>query len=95
MDIGTIMKIIIIIIGLIVGVQVLTSISTSPLGDCANTDYDGDGVVNATLDQATAGFKTCDSSINAGFNILQIASSLLILLIIPVIYMFLGTRREE
>lgn len=94
MDIGTIMKVIVIIIGLIVGVQVLTSISTSPLGDCVNTDYNGDGIVNAT-DQTTAGFKTCDAAISSGFNILQIASSLLILLIIPVIYMFLGTRREE
>lgn len=94
MDIGTIMKIIVIIIGLIVGVQVLTAISTSPLGDCTNTDYNGDGVVNAT-DQTTAGYKTCNSSIGSGFNILQIASSLLILLVIPVIYMFLGARNND
>jgi len=94
MNIQIIMSIIVIIIGLIVGVQVLTAISTSPLGDCENTDYNADDVVDAK-DKTTAGYKTCSSSIASGFNILQIAASLLILLVIPVIYMFLNMRAEN
>ena len=91
MNIQMIVGIIVLIIGLVVGVQILTAISTSPLGDCANTDYNNDDVVNAT-DKASDGYKACDGAIGSGFNILNIASSLIILLIIPIIYSFLGNR---
>lgn len=84
---------IITIIGLSVGTSIVTSISQSPLGDCASIDYDNSGVVDAA-DQATAGFKACDGAISGGFNILSIASSLIILLVIPVIYSFIQNRQN-
>ena len=86
-----IIGIIVVIVGLVVGVQVLTAISQSPLGDCANTDYDNNGTVD-TEDQKHAGYKACNGAIGSGFNIITIASSLIILLIIPIIYRFVGTR---
>ena len=91
MDMNMIIGIIVVIVGLVVGVQVLTAISSSPLGDCENTDYNNDGTIDAT-DKTHAGYKACDGAIGSGFNILTIASSLIILLIIPIIYRFVGTR---
>ena len=84
---------IIIIIGLSVGVSIVTDISQSPLGDCENTDYNGDDIVNAT-DKTLVGYKACTGTINGGFNILSIASSLIILLVIPVIYSFIQQRNN-
>ena len=86
-----IIGIIVVIVGLVVGVQVLTAISSSPLGNCEDTDYNNDGTIDAT-DQTHAGYKACNGAIGSGFNILTIASSLIILLIIPIIYRFVGTR---
>ena len=91
MDMNMIIGIIVVIVGLVVGVQVLTAISQSPLGDCQNTDYNNDGTIDTT-DQQHAGYKACNGAIGSGFNILTIASSLIILLIIPIIYRFVGTR---
>lgn len=84
---------IITIIGLSVGVSIVTDISQSPLGDCDSQDYNGDDVVNAT-DKLHVGYKACSGTINGGFNILSIASSLIILLVIPVIYSFIQSRNN-
>ena len=94
MNMDMIIGIIVVIVGLVVGVQVLTAISSSPLGDCQNTDYNNDGTVDAT-DKTHAGYKACNGAIGSGFNILTIASSLIILLIIPIIYRFVGTKASE
>ncbi len=81
------------IIGLSVGVSIVTDISQSSLGDCDNTDYNNDGVVNATY-KTERGYSACDGTIDGGFNILNIASSLIILLVIPVIYSFIQNRNN-
>ena len=64
---------------LIVGGAIINTVTIGgSIGDCTAQDYNGDGTVNST-DQETSAFKSCDSTRNNGYTILNIISVMMII----------------